>query len=64
MRANSVYLADYIIMHHYNIRQNTFIISPTGSGKTYYILDVLTPGHKCLYLCDNNNLKSAVLMQM
>lgn len=61
MRANSVYLADYIIMHHYNIRQNTFIISPTGSGKTYYILDVLTPGHKCLYLCDNNNLKSAVL---
>lgn len=61
MRANSVYLADYIIMHHYNIRQNTFIISPTGSGKTYYILDVLTPGHKCLYLCDNNNLKRAVL---
>lgn len=61
MRANSVYLSDYIIMHHYNIRQNTFIISPTGSGKTYYILDVLTPGHKCLYLCDNNNLKSAVL---
>lgn len=61
MRANSVYLADYIIMHHYNIRQNTFIIAPTGSGKTYYILDVLTPGHKCLYLCDNNNLKSAVL---
>ena len=48
-------------MHHYNIRQNTFIISPTGSGKTYYILDVLTPGHKCLYLCDNNNLKRAVL---
>ena len=61
MRANSVYLADYIIMHHYNIRQNTFIISPTGSGKTYYILDVLTPGHKCLYLCDNNNLKTSVL---
>ena len=61
MRANSVYLADYIIMHHYNIRQNTFIISPTGSGKTYYILDVLTPGHKCLYLCDNNNLKRSVL---
>lgn len=61
MRANSVYLADYIIMHHYNIRQNTFIIAPTGSGKTYYILDVLTPGHKCLYLCDNNNLKRAVL---
>ena len=61
MRANSVYLADYIIMHHYNIRQNTFIIAPTGSGKTYYILDVLTPGHKCLYLCDNNNLKRSVL---
>ena len=61
VKPNSVYLSDYIIKHCYHIRQNTFIIAPTGSGKTYYILDVLTPGHKCLYLCDNNNLKSAVL---
>lgn len=61
VRPNSMYLADYIIHHHYNVRKNTFIIAPTGSGKTYYILNVLAKGKKCLYLCDNNNLKSAVL---
>lgn len=54
VRPNSMYLADYIIHHHYNVRKNTFIIAPTGSGKTYYILNVLAEGKKCLYLCDNN----------
>lgn len=57
----TMYLSDYLIHNGYKLKQNTMIISRTGSGKTYYILHDLCPGHKCLYLCDNTNLKQSVL---
>ena len=41
-----------------------FAYGQTGSGKTYYILDVLTPGHKCLYLCDTTRLKKGIIKEL
>ncbi len=61
MRPGKLYLSDYLIINGYKIKQNTMIIAPTGSGKTHFILNDLCPGHKCLYLCDNSNLKESVL---
>lgn len=42
---------------------NTLIISPCGSGKTYYIMNDLCKNKKCLYLCDNSNLEHQVLLE-
>ncbi|WP_294363038.1 DEAD/DEAH box helicase family protein [uncultured Clostridium sp.] len=39
---------------------NTLIVSPTGSGKTSFIFGEAIKEGQCLYLCDNNNLKSAI----
>lgn len=38
--------------------ENTIIISPTGSGKTYYIFNKLlnNKSKRYLYLCDNLNI--------
>lgn len=42
--------------------QNYMIVSPVGSGKTYYILKELCKDKKVLYLCDNSNLEAQVLL--
>lgn len=44
-------------------KENTLIVSPTGSGKTYYIINDLCKGRNVLYLCDNSNLKEQVLLE-
>ena len=44
--------------------KNVFLISPTGSGKTYFIMNCLAnEKQKILYLCDNNNLKEQILLK-
>lgn len=63
------YLGEILQSGGYNVerdrreQRNTMIISPTGSGKTYYILNQLCKGKKCLYLCDTTNLKEAILKE-
>lgn len=44
--------------------ENTIIISPTGSGKTYYIFNKLlnNKSKRYLYLCDNSNLKQQIIL--
>lgn len=55
------YLGEIIKDEGIELGSNTLIVSPVGSGKTYYILnDLCTQGKKVLYLCDNGNLKSQV----
>lgn len=49
------------MMEGIEIKENTLIISPCGSGKTHYILNDLCKDKKVLYLCDNNNLKTQVI---
>lgn len=43
--------------------KNILIVSPTGSGKTYFIMNDLCndDDKKYLYLCDNRNLKEQVM---
>ena len=62
MANNSKYLSE--LMENVDIKQNTLIISPTGSGKTYYILNKLCKNKKTLYLCDTTNLKLQILKKM
>ena len=46
-----------------DLPNNTLVISPTGSGKTHFIFnDLIKQGH-CLYLCDNENLKTSIEME-
>ena len=54
------YLGEIIKDEGIELGSNTLIVSPVGSGKTYYILNELTKDKKVLYLCDNGNLKSQV----
>lgn len=55
------YLGEIIKEEGIELGSNTLIVSPVGSGKTYYILNDLVPQSKrVLYLCDNGNLKSQV----
>ena len=54
------YLGEIIKDEGIELDSNTMIVSPVGSGKTYYILNELTKDKKVLYLCDNGNLKSQV----
>lgn len=61
MANNSKYLSE--LMENVDIKQNTLIISPTGSGKTYYILNKLCKNKKTLYLCDTTNLKLQILKE-
>lgn len=42
--------------------KNTLLISPCGSGKTYFIFNqLIKENEKVLYLCDNTNLKNSIL---
>lgn len=45
-----------------NMKKNTFLISPCGSGKSKLIFDKIIHRYegKILYLCDNNNLEEQV----
>lgn len=49
------------LMKDYEYGSNTLIVAPTGSGKTHYIMNELCKDKKCIYLCDNSNLKMQVL---
>lgn len=40
---------------------NTLLVSPCGSGKTYFIFNQLIENEKVLYLCDNSYLKCSVI---
>lgn len=46
-------------------KTNILIVSPVGSGKTYYIMNELCNDttKEYLYLCDNNNLKSQIMLE-
>ena len=46
-------------------KTNILIVSPVGSGKTHYIMNELCNDKtkKYLYLCDNNNLKSQIMLE-
>ncbi|PDX99380.1 hypothetical protein COM13_12930 [Bacillus pseudomycoides] len=50
----SYFLKDQIV------ENNTLVISPTGSGKTHYIFNDCIKEGRYLYLCDNENLKTAI----
>lgn len=51
------------LMQGVPLDKNTLIISPVGSGKTFYILnDLCKQDKKVLYLCDNSNLEEQVLL--
>lgn len=57
------YLGELIDTNLIIDNSNVLVISPTGSGKTHYIFEQLTQENKfkkCLYLCDNNYLKSSL----
>ena len=55
------YLGEIIKEEGIEFGSNTLIVSPVGSGKTYYILNDLTlQSKRVLYLCDNSNLKYQV----
>lgn len=44
------------------LAQNTFIVAPVGSGKSYFIFDnLIQNGMSVLYLCDTNNLQQATI---
>lgn len=51
------------IMKDITLDKNTLIVSPTGSGKTHYIINELCKDKKVLYLCDNSNLEEQVLLE-
>lgn len=42
------------------IKNNTLVVSPTGSGKTHFIFNDLIREGRYLYLCDNENLKTVI----
>ena len=51
------------LMKDKELKGNTLIISPTGSGKTHYIVNELCKNKKVLYLCDNSNLEEQVSLE-
>ncbi|MGL4802018.1 MAG: DEAD/DEAH box helicase [Cetobacterium sp.] len=51
------------MMQGIELEGNTLIVSPTGSGKTHYIINELCKNKKVLYLCDNSNLEEQVLLE-
>lgn len=51
------------LMKDIELEQNTLIVSPTGSGKTHYIINELCKNKKVLYLCDNSNLEEQVSLE-
>ena len=51
------------IMKDKVLDKNTLIVSPTGSGKTHYIINHLCKDKKVLYLCDNSNLEEQVSLE-
>lgn len=57
------FLSDIIRIRDIKVEGNTLMISPTGSGKTYYIFNKLCKDKTCLYLCDTTNLKNQVLKE-
>lgn len=61
MTTERKYLSELMKNEEYG--SNTLIISPCGSGKTYYIMNDLCKDKKCLYLCDNSNLEQQVLLE-
>ena len=56
------YLSELLPTEDVLSNSNTLVLSPCGSGKTYYILNELAKGNKkVLYLCDTTNLKRSIL---
>ncbi|EGT5086619.1 DEAD/DEAH box helicase family protein [Clostridioides difficile] len=51
------------IFKNKKFNKNSLIISPTGSGKTHYIINYLCKNKKVLYLCDNSNLEEQILLE-
>lgn len=60
-KVRTKYLSE--LMKDKELESNTLIVSPVGSGKTYWIMNDLCKDKTCLYLCDNNNLKAQVLLE-
>ena len=65
---NKLYLSELLKKRNIDILEkandaNILIVSPTGSGKTYYIMNDLCndDDKKYLYLCDNRNLKEQTM---
>lgn len=54
------YLGQY--MEGVELGSNTFIIAPTGSGKTHYIFNQVCKSTNTLYLVDTDNLRTSILL--
>lgn len=56
------YLGELLTREELLNESNSLVISPCGSGKTYFIFNqLITRKDRVLYLCDNTNLKKAIL---
>ena len=61
MKKRSKYLSQMMKEKEIEINENTLVISPCGSGKTYYIFNNLCKNFgRYLYLCDNKNLLTQI----
>lgn len=63
MKKNKFNLSEIFLIEA--LKKNNLIISPVGSGKTYFVFNELIPRYqgRKLYLCDNENLESQVIRE-
>ena len=63
MKYRSKWLSEMVTKEELLNHDNTLLIAPCGSGKTYFIFnDVIDVSENVLYLCDTTNLKIATKM--